>query len=190
MMMPAIAKGARSARDLANTERLMDLPAKSDREIGQWIANHEAKGETSAPLYMALLEDRIRRTQAAHKMSFEHSLDHLKQAAIDQQCTTYGTLAAASNVEWSKARHQMNGANGHLDRLLDICHVKGLPLLTAICVNQAGVANGELGEEALEGFANGARRLGISVSDPLAFHHASRDACWAWGREQEGAASV
>ncbi len=167
----------------------MDLSAKSDREIEQWIANHEAKGETSAPLYVVLLEERVKRAQATQKMSFELSLDHLKHAAIDRRCTTYGALAAASGVEWSKARHQMNGSNGHLDRLLDICHVRGLPLLTAICVNQGGVVDGELGEDALAGFANGARRLGISVGDPLAFHHACRDACWAWGREQVGIGS-
>jgi hypothetical protein len=162
----------------------MDLSAKTDREIELWILNHEEKGEARAPLYLLLLEERLRRAQATQKLSFEHSLEHLKRAAIDQRCTTYGALAAASGVEWSKARHQMNNTNGHLDRLLDICHLRSLPLLTAICVNQGGVADGELGEEALAGFANGARRLGISVSDPLAFHYASRDACWTWGREQ------
>lgn len=162
----------------------MDLSANTDREIERWIRNHEEKGETGAPLYLLLLEERVRRAQATQKLSFEHSLEHLKRAAIDQRCTTYGALAAASGVEWSKARHQMNNTNGHLDRLLDICHVRGLPLLTAICVNQSGVANGELGEEALAGFASGSKRLGITVSDPLAFHHASRDACWTWGREQ------
>jgi hypothetical protein len=163
----------------------MDFSAKTDPQIEQWIANHEAKGATGTSLYLALLEERVRRAQATQKMNFERSLDHLKQAAMEQRCTTYGALAGASGVEWSKARHQMNGANGHLDRLLDICHVKGLPLLTAICVNQSGVMEGELGPDALEGFANGARRLGISVGDPLAFHHQCRDACWAWGRDQQ-----
>jgi hypothetical protein len=65
--------------------------------------------------------------------------------------------------------------------LLDICHVRGLPLLTAICVNQRGAADGELSDEARKGVANGARRLGISVADPLAFHRDCWDACWAWG---------
>lgn len=166
----------------------MDFSTKTDAQIEQWIANHGANGATAAPLYRALLEERVRRAQATQKMSFEHSLKHLKRAAIEQRYTTYGALAAASGVEWSKVRHQMNGANGHLDRLLDICHVEGLPLLTAICVNQGGVENGKLGDDALEGFANGASRLGISVGDPLEFHHASRDACWAWGREQPAAA--
>lgn len=168
----------------------MDLLAKSDREIERWISNHEAKGATSEPLYGALLEERVRRAQATHKMSFERSLEHLKRAAIDQRCTTYGALAEASDVEWSRARHQLNGYNGHLDRLLDICHVRGLPLLTAICVNQEGVAKGELGKDALGGFAKGARRLGFSVSDPLEFHHECRDACWSWGREQSGVSST
>lgn len=101
----------------------MDFSKKTDAEIEQWIANHEAKGVTNAPLYLALLEERIRRAQAMQKMSFEHSLGHLKRAAIEQRCTTYGAVAAASGLEWSKARHQMNGANGHLDRLLDLCHM-------------------------------------------------------------------
>jgi hypothetical protein len=161
----------------------MDLKTKTDRQIDQWITNHETKGETASPLYLALLEERVARVQATHKLSFEKSLEHLKQAAIEQRCTTYGALAAASNVDWSHARHQMNGPQGHLDRLLDICHVRGLPLLTALCVNQNGVSKGELGKEALEGFANGARRLGISVIDPKTFHEQCRDASWQWGSE-------
>lgn len=162
----------------------MNLASKSDPEIERWIASYEREGATALPFFAELLEERVRRAQAKHKMSFETSLDHLKQAAIEQRCTTYGALAAASGVEWSVARHQMNGLNGHLDRLLDICHVRGLPLLTAICVNQGGLQNGELGADALEGFANGARRLGLAITDPLSFHHVSRDACWEWGRQQ------
>jgi len=162
----------------------MDLSRKSPAEIDTWISNHEREGQTSAPLYLALLEERARRAQSSQKLNFERSLDLLKQAAVEQQCTTYGALAAASGVEWSQARHQMNGTHGHLDRLLDICHARSLPLLTAICVNQNGVATGELGKDALGGFVNGAKRLGISVIDPVAFHHQCREECFAWGRDQ------
>jgi len=168
----------------------MDLSSKTDREIEIWIANHEAGGETAIARYFSLLEERARRAQATHKLSFDRSLEHLKQAAIDQTCTTYGALAAASDVEWSKARHQMNGLNGHLDRLLDICHARGLPVLTAICVNQGGVANGELGEDALAGFITGTKRPGMSAGDPTAFHHKCRDECFAWGREQTACAQT
>jgi hypothetical protein len=162
----------------------VDLATKTDPEIETWIKNHEKNRATTAPLYHQLLEERVRRSQLKQLLDFDRSLDHLKQAAIDRVCTSYGALAAASSVDWSKARHQMNGPNGHLDRLLDICHVRGLPLLTAICVNQGNVIDGELGEEALAGFVAGAQRLGIGVSDGLAFHHQCRDECWAWGLEQ------
>ena len=161
----------------------MDFSKKTDPEINTWIKNHEERGATDSTLYRSLLEERVRRAQAQHRLSFDRSLEHLMAAARAQKCTTYGALAAASDVEWSIARHQMNGSNGHLDRLLDICHARGLPLLTAICVNQGNVESGELGEDALKGFVTGARRLGLSVGDPLDFHHRCREECWNWGRK-------
>lgn len=163
----------------------MDLTIKTDSEIETWIRNHENAGKTAEPLYFELLEERVRRAQLKQKLDFDKSLEHLKHTAIDQTCTSYGDLAAASGIDWSKARHQMNGPNGHLDRLLDICHARGLPLLTAICVNRGNITDGELEEGALAGFVAGARRLGLVVSDPLEFHHRCRDECWAWGRGSE-----
>ena len=166
----------------------MDLSAKTDGELGQWIKNHEGRaGGTQQPLYCELLEERARRGQAKRKLNLERSLEHLKQAAIQQACTTYGQLAKASGVEWSQARVQMNGNGGHLERLLDLCHARSFPLLTAICVNQGGLAKGELEAEALVGFTTGARRLGFLVTDERAFHHRCRDECWRWGSEQNGA---
>jgi len=162
----------------------VNLATKTDPQIETWIRNHEANGGTAAPLYFQLLEERIRRARAKHKLDFDKSLAHLKQAAVAQVCTSYGALAAASDVTWSQARHQMNGSNGHLDRLLDMCHARGLPLLTALCVNQDNVADGELGEDALAGFVIGAKRLGLPVGDARTFHRESRDSCWAWGRQQ------
>ena len=53
-------------------------------------------------------------------------------------------LAAEMGVETSKARHQINCTNGHLDRLLDICHALGFSVLTAVRVNRSG----EMGENA------------------------------------------
>ncbi|MCO5792685.1 MAG: hypothetical protein HEQ21_07685 [Blastomonas sp.] len=162
----------------------MDLAAKTDRDIESWIRNHERAAKTSAPLYLELLEERVRRAQLKHQLDFTLSLEHLKLTAIKQVCTSYSALAAASGVIWSKARHQMNGPGGHLDRLLDICHARGLPLLTAICVNQGNIPDGELGHDALAGFAAGAQRLGIAVSDPLEFHRQCRNDCWEWGKSQ------
>lgn len=160
---------------------MVDLSAKSDAEVAQWIVNHEANAATAAPLYLALLEERARRAQAKNNLDPERSLHCLIGAAREQVCTTYGALAAASGVEWSKARRAMSGAGGHLDRLLDVCHARGLPMLTALCVNQGGVKSGELEPAALKGFCAGARRLGFSVLDETTFHQEQRDACWRWG---------
>lgn len=165
----------------------MELEGKTDAQIGTWIRNHEQQGATSTPLFMRLLEERQRRAQNTHRLNFEKSLAHLMQSAIEQRCTSYGNLASASAVSWSQARHQMNGPNGHLDRLLDICHARGLPLLTAICVNQDSLASGMLGKDALAGFIGGARRLGLPVTDAQSFHESCREACFRWGRDQSSA---
>lgn len=163
---------------------MTDFSNKNDAEIDQWIANFEKRGQTGAALYHELLEERGRRSGNRQALDLEKSLSALKQAAISGICITYGDLARASGVEWSKARHQMNGKHGHLDRLLEICHARQLPLLTAICVNQSGLQDGELEKNALAGFAEGSRRIGRSFADELAFHHACREECWTWGRTQ------
>ena len=103
-------------------------------EIANWIANHERLRKTDAPLYRALVEERARRFGDLLKPDV--SIRRLTDAAKEGRFTTYGALAEANGVPWSKARHPMNGNGGHLDQLLDICHARGLPLLTAICVNK------------------------------------------------------
>lgn len=163
---------------------MTDFSSKTDSEIDQWIVNFEKRGQANAALYYELLEERGRRSSKRPGLDLEKSLSALKQAAISGICITYGDLAKASGVDWSKARHQMNGKHGHLDRLLEICHARQLPLLTAICVNQSGLQHGELEKNALSGFAEGSRRIGRSFADELTFHHACREECWAWGRMQ------
>ena len=165
----------------------VDLSTKTDVELEQWIANHESKQDgVNRPLYRQLLEERARRAQTKQKLNFDRSLEHLRQAAIGQVCTSYSDLAKASGVEWATARRQMSGSRGHLERLLDLCHARGLPLLTALCVYKDSVTECELGEDALKGCVAGAKRLGVSVNDGRAFHHQCRDECWQWGREQTG----
>jgi hypothetical protein len=165
-----------------------DFSRKNDLQIKQWIENHEVKKAFSAPLYRELLDERARREESKSRLSVDRSLQILQEAARLGQCTSYGDLAKASGVEWSKARLRMNGAGGHLDQLLDVCHVRALPLLTAICVNKSNVESGELDQNALTGFAVGARRLGYSFTDEIGFHRAKRDECWAWGRGNAGRA--
>lgn len=158
----------------------VDLKEKSDEEIRVWIENHERKKVTNTPLYLALVEEQARRRGRGLKTAI--SIDHLAAAAREQHYTTYGALAEASGVPWTEARHLMNGAGGHLDQLLSICHAKGLPLLSAICVNQQAVQTGRLAGDSLIGFTKGAMRLGYAVTDPEAFLRKCQDACFEWGR--------
>lgn len=164
-------------------KKLPDLAALDDDRINHWILNHEKKQATREKLYLALLEERARRDRKKGHLDVERSLVLLVQAAREQRCVTYGDLAKANDIEWSVARHRMNGPNGHLDRLIDVCHARSLPQLSAICVNERGRETGELEPSALKGFVAGVRRLGVTVHDELAFHRQQRDECFRWGRE-------
>lgn len=163
----------------------MRFDNKSDAEIESWARKYEEARKTSDPDFALILAERTLRRQKKQKLSFEHSLNHLKACAKAGTFTSYGELAKASKVEWSQARHQMNGPRGHLDTLLDICHTAGLPLLTAICVNQENLGTGKLGKDALSGFADGAKRLGISFNDPEEFQAKCASECFEWGRHQQ-----
>lgn len=161
-------------------KQAIDLSTKSDQEIRDWIANHERLEKTGAPLYRDLVEERARRFGKG--LEPDVSIKYLALAAKEGRYITYGELAEANCVPWSKARHAMNGAGGHLDQLLDVCHARGLPLLPAICVNKEGVRTGKLGPDALNGFAKGTRRLGYIFNDAQAFLRECQDTCFAWGR--------
>ena len=158
-----------------------DFSAKTDSELENWIHNHEIKGATNSSLYFELLEERAQRKSKV--LRIEKSLHHLMDMSRAGRFTTYGDLAKASEVPWEKARHLMNSSGGHLDQLLDICHARGLPVFTSICVNQKGVETGKLEESALEGFAQGVKRLGLVVNDREVLLRKCQDECFQWGRK-------
>ena len=160
---------------------MTDLSSYSDAWIKNLLKNHEDRGATTAPAYLAATEEQARRAYAKNKLSVDKSLVALRTAAKEQRCITYGELAAASHVPWTAARRAMDGPNGHLDQLLRICHGRGWPLITALCVSQPDVAAGKLTGAALDGFCAGAKRLGHKVDDPELFHAQQRDSSWTWG---------
>jgi 5-methylcytosine-specific restriction protein B len=75
----------------------------------------------------------------------------------------------------------MNGPHGHLQRLLEICCTRRMPLLTSLCVNKQGIATGELSEDALDGFVNGAKLLGHEITDRKGFLIKCQHECFEWG---------
>jgi hypothetical protein len=161
---------------------MVDLSIKTDTEIENWISNYERKARTSDEFYHALIEERAKRHSKV--LNIDKSLAALIRTAKRGRgnFTTYGELAKASGIPWSRARHSMNGPKGHLDTLLDVCHARNLPLLTAICVNQQGVSDGMLEATALKGFTNGARRLGYHITDEIAFLRKCQDECFNWAQ--------
>ena len=161
-------------------KRQYDLAQRTDEEIANQIANYERKDRTDDPLYRALVEERARRF--GDVLRPDVSIQHLVEAAKDGRFTTYGAMADANGVTWSEAYRPMSGKGGHLDQLLDICHARGLPLLTAICVNKESIDTGELSPEALRGFVKGARRLRRKVTGEEAFLRECQEKCFAWGR--------
>src|SRR5262249_39373432 len=115
-------------------------------------------------------------------LKIEYSLALLIQAAKEGRFVSYGSLAAASGIEWKIARHGMNGARGHLDNIVSYCYARNLPLLPAICVNAQGLESGELEPSALKGFIAAAKRLKIAVIDEEAFYRRCQRDCFEWGK--------
>lgn len=155
---------------------MIDLAKKTDAEIDNWIANHERVGETKTDLYVSLIAERSRRH--GHGLTIAKSMAALIAAARRHEFISYGELAEANEVPWTKARHRMNGKYGHLDDLLAHCHSNNLPLLTAIVVQKGKLASGEMDQFTLDGFIEGVQRLGIPVTDPSTFLENSQRECF------------
>lgn len=162
---------------------MANLVAKTDAEIDAWISNHETKGQTKSELYSALIEERNRRH--GHGLSVAKSIDALIAAARENRFISYGELAEANGVSWTKARHRMNGKHGHLDDLLAYCHSKDLPLLTAIVVQKGKLATGEMDQFTLDGFIEGVERLGVPVLDPVSFLEECQNQCFSWAQQEK-----
>lgn len=99
------------------------------------------------------------------------------KAAREGHFITYGDVAAASAAEWKRARRPMPA---HLDRLLQICHTRGWPLITSLVVSRENLDSGALEDESLSGFVAGVRKLGIAIDDPAAFLRQEQQKVFAW----------
>lgn len=103
--------------------------------------------------------------------------DVILAAAKQKRFVTYGDVAAASGVEWNKARRPIPQ---HLDQLVRIAHERGWPFLSAIVVNKESVETGELSGDSLAGFLAAVTKLGIPVNDPQAFLKEQQQAVFDW----------
>lgn len=100
-------------------------------------------------------------------------------AAKDRKFITYGDIAKAQNLEWSKVRYAMNS---HLETLLGISAANDWPLVTAIVVNQGGLQSGSMVDSAMEGFIAAAKRYGRAVTSPADFVRVEQEATFKWAQ--------
>ena len=101
-------------------------------------------------------------------------------AAREGRFTTYGDLAAASEVEWSRARYRLPQ---QLGQLVKIAHTRGWPMLSAIVVRQGDVETGKLEGESLTGFLAAVKMIGVEVDDPQTFYRSQQQAVFEWSNK-------
>jgi hypothetical protein len=156
----------------------MDLTLKSDAEIDTWVSNHERLKKTDTDLYRSLVAEKGRRH--GRGLSIDVSMQAMMHAAKNGDFISYGEIAEANGIAWTKARHLMNGKHGHLDNLLAHCHANGLPLFTAIVVQKGKLETVDMDDFTLAGFVEGAERIGRSVTNAREFLRLCQEECFAW----------
>jgi Phage integrase, N-terminal SAM-like domain len=92
--------------------------------------------------------------------------------------------AASSPTERSPARTASPGVlrGKHLEADVEWAARNGLPLITAIVVDQPALSTGAMSDSALSGFIRAARKFGHSVTDERAFLRDQQQAVFNWGR--------
>jgi hypothetical protein len=150
----------------------------NDKQIKNLMANYQRQGQTSASYYHELLEENSRRS--GNGLNFETTLVAVKLAARERRFLSYQELAEKSGCPFNKVRFAINP---HLQGLLEYCHARGIPLLSAIVVNKQNAATGKLDKSALSGFVKGVEELGISIDDPDGFLRAEQERIFSWADE-------
>ena len=124
----------------------------NDDELENLIANYRASGKADDPYYLDLLAERGRRKGKG--LNFDTTRRAVLAAAREGRFISYGELSDASGVEWSKVRYAMNR---HLQELIEFCHRKDWPLISAIVVTKGNLETGAMDEGTLNGFVAGCK---------------------------------
>ena len=104
----------------------------------------------------------------------------IKRAARDRRFITYGDIADAYGADFRKIRSTLFV---HLDAVVKEARARGIPLVTAIVVDQANRQTGDFDVSALSGFIKAARAAGYSVTDGHRFLREQQQSCFTWGAE-------
>lgn len=153
-----------------------DVVTLSDKDIKTLIKNYQLRRETARPYYQELIVEANRRT--CGDLNIEKSIAVITDAARRGSYITYGDVAKASGCDWRKVRHPMNQ---HLQRVIEYCHARNMPLLSSIVVNQKALGSGGMQATALSGFVRGFEEAtGNKISDPAAFLSEEQARVFSW----------
>jgi hypothetical protein len=156
--------------------RQPDLAVMKTSDLKLLIQRHEEKGATDRPLYSAAKSELARRLSG--QLNVLTTLEHLRACARKKMFTTYGAVAEANGLEWRVARRPMPN---HLLQILEECHGRGWPLLSALCVNATEVKTGELSGPSLDGFISGVERVvKTKIDSPRMFLKRTQRECFDW----------
>lgn len=153
----------------------IDPTSLSLDQLQTLIGRYQERGLTDRPEYAAYVEA-FSRTGAVG-LTMDITIAAIRDAAAKRAFLSYGSLAEANGVSWTKSRRLMPK---HLDAVLWKCHHLGWPLITAIVVNKQYLTTGAMEPESLAGFCNGARRLGLTVTGEQAFLKIQQAKTFAW----------
>jgi hypothetical protein len=146
--------------------------------LSDMVLRHEKAGITNTLNYLAATEELARRLSKS--LNPEITIRHLVEKARGGVFTSYKAIADANGADWAKVHWQIPE---HLDHILQICHARSWPLLTAICVNGENVSTGDLAPTSLAGFIKGAKRLRYEVVDDHQFLKRCQTGTFEWARD-------
>jgi hypothetical protein len=148
-----------------------DLETLVERYRAQGLESHEVCQEALRRLGQRL----------ESRLDVARSVDIIRRLGAQKRFVSYADIGSASGADWSRVHWQVNR---HLDDVCRFAHEQGWPLITAIVVNAANVADGRLNPESLEGFLKIAHTLGryagTTESDADAFLRSEQRMVFAW----------
>jgi hypothetical protein len=155
----------------------IDVKSLGIEQLRSLIQNYRTKRRTDDALYVEAFAELERRTGKG--LDFDKTLAAVLSSAKRGKYLSYKELTDASGVGWSNTRYAVNG---HLGNLVEYCHRKGWPLLSAIVVNKENLETGQMEPSSLRGFITAARQLGYPVTDEQAFLKEQQRQVFEWAK--------
>jgi len=158
----------------------IDVANKTDAELATLIANHEERGKTNAPVFIAAISELDRRK--SRPLVLERTFEMVMEAAAHRRFVTYKDVVERAGLSWDKFRWPVFD---HVGRLSQVSINRASVSMSAIIVAEDQRQSGLMKDDTLKGFLALARKLGREPGlDEVGFLRAEQEKVFAWaGRE-------